>query len=475
VVNKHVNAASLAYAIYVAPAVGGAGNNWVQDDGSVDSIVVWRTIAAWDTITVTGLSSPVSQYTFQTKSRNNQDNATESDLSATASISNTAPVGGYTADNVIPTAQVSQSTDGNGIITVTFRVKDAQSDLATLEGFAYSDDGGSTWYTPTSGDSSNALSGGWPDNSSSRFTSATDWNGTAHTFTFNTKHADVSSSHSLDSADISNFQVRFQVNDGVVSSDTVTSQDQILDNVTPLVATAIHFESLPVSGTSITLDAAFTETNPDSNTYYYKLNGSGYDDGTAGDAGTADPAPKTITVAAINGDDYFDAVKCRHVDEYGNTFTSEDTANVYVKPYTPEAPTVIAPTASTVDIVVNKHVNAASGLDYAIYVLPSAGGNWVQADGSVDSIVVWRTIAAWDTITVSDLSSPVSQYSFQTKSRNSQDNATESDLSATASISNTAPVGGYIADNVIRMLRATWLPWRVLPTATTEAVPGTIP
>jgi hypothetical protein len=413
VVNKHVNAATnLAYAIYVAPAVGDAGTNWVQADGSVDSVVVWRTIAAWDTITVTGLSSPVSQYSFQTKSRNSQDNATESDLSATASISNTAPVGGYTADNVIPSAQVVQSTDGNGIITVTFRVKDAQSDLATLQSFAYSDDGGSTWYTPTNGDSSNALTGGWPDNSSSKFTSATDWTGTAHTFTFNTKHTDVSTSHSLDSADITNFQIRFKVNDGVVSSDTVTSQDQILDNVAPLVATAIHFESAPVSGTSITLDAAFTETNPDSNTYYYKLNGSGYDGGTAGDAGTADPAPKAITVAAINGDDYFDAVKCTHVDDYGNTFTTESTDSVYVKPYTPDAPTVIAPTASTVDLVVNKHVNAASGLDYAIYITPSAGGNWVQADGSVDSVVVWRTIAAWDTITVTGLSSPVSQYSL---------------------------------------------------------------
>jgi hypothetical protein len=361
VVNKHVNAASdLSYAIYVSPAVGGAGTNWVQADGSVDSIVVWRTIAAWDTITVTGLSSPVSQYTFQTKSRNSQDNATESDLSATASISNTAPVGGYTADNVIPSAQVVQSTDGNGIVTITFRVKDAQSDLATLQSFQYSDDGGSSWYSPTNGDSSAALSGGWPDNSSSKFTSATNWTGTAHTFTFNTRHTDVSTSHSLDSADITDFQVRFKVNDGADSSGYATSQDQVLDNLAPSVSAVVHFETAPVSGASITLDAAFTETNPDLNTYYYKLNGSGYDAGTAGDTNTADPSPQAITVSAINGDDYFSAIKCTHVDDYGNTFTSESTDSVYVKPYTPQAPTVLAPTVSTVDVAVNKHVNAAS-------------------------------------------------------------------------------------------------------------------
>ena len=38
-----------------------------------------------------------------------------------------------------------------------------------------------------------------------------------------------------------------------------------------------------MAGTSITLDAAFTETNPDTNRFHYNLNGGGYDGGTAGD------------------------------------------------------------------------------------------------------------------------------------------------------------------------------------------------
>jgi hypothetical protein len=83
----------------------------------------------------------------------------------------------------------------------------------------------------------------------------------------------VENSHSLTSADISNFRIRFKVNDATDSSASAFSQDQVLDNVAPSVSAAIHFETALVSGTSISLDAAFTETNPDLNTYYYNLNG----------------------------------------------------------------------------------------------------------------------------------------------------------------------------------------------------------
>jgi hypothetical protein len=446
--DTHASAApGLEYAIFITPAV--YGNNWVQADGSVGVSEAWQTAAAWGTKIVTGLSSPVSQYSFQVKSRNSVDNATESALSSGGSITNNVPVAGYATDNVIPSDQVSQSIDGNGIVTITFRAKDFQSDLVTLAYFYYSDNGGSNWYRPVNFDASEALDGGWPDNSGSKFTSAADWTGTEHSFTFNTKHADVENSHSLSDADVSNFQVAFKVSDGIIYSGYAFSVNQILDNAPPLVSTAVHFEVSPVSGSSVTLDAAFTETNPASNTYYYNLNAAGYDGGTLGDGNIADPGAQAITVA-VNGDDYFSAVKCIHVDDYGNTVISEDAASVYVKPYTPEAPAVIAPTVSTVDVAMNAHVSAASGLDYAIYVTPAVGGsNWIQADGSVGPGEVWWTIAEWDTITVTGLSSPVSQYSFQVKSRNSRDGFTESDLSIGGSTTNTAPVAGYATDNVI--------------------------
>ncbi|MBF0431516.1 MAG: hypothetical protein HQK83_09570 [Fibrobacteria bacterium] len=452
VVNAHASGASgIDYAIYITPAVG--GNNWVQSDGSVGASEVWQTIAGWGTETITGLSSPVSQYSIQVKSRNSVDDATESDLSTAAAITNTAPVAGYSADNIIPAAQVVQSTDGNGTITVTFRAKDTESDLVTLESFAFSDDGGSNWYSPANGDNSAALADGWADNSGSKFSSASDWSGTAHSFTFNTKHADVVSNHSLSSKDISNLQIRFKVNDATVSSGLATSEDVVLDNVSPVEAIATHFESALIAGSEITLDAAFTETNAGSNTYYYNLNASGYDGGTSGTDNTGDPDPQAITVS-VNGDDYFSAIKTVHTDNYGNAFTSELIANNYVKPYTPQTPTINTPTASTVNVTVNAHASAASGLDYAIYITPAVGGNnWVAADGSIGAGEVWQTIATWGTKTITGLSSPVSGYSIQVKSRNSRDNATESDLSTEGLITNTAPVGGYSADDVIPAAR----------------------
>ncbi|MBF0432531.1 MAG: DUF2341 domain-containing protein, partial [Fibrobacteria bacterium] len=454
-INAHVSAAAgIDYAIYITPAV--SGNNWIQANGSVGASEVWQTAAVWGTKTVTGLSSPVSQYDVQVKSRNSVDDATESDLSSVGALPNSAPFAGYAADDVIPTAQVVQSSNADGLITVTFRAKDPDLDLVYLESFGYSDDGGNNWYTPTNGDASEALAGNWPDNSSSNFSSATDWSGTQHTFTFNTKHADVVSSHTLSSKNISNFQIRFKVNDATVASDLGTSQSTILDNVSPVEAIATHFETAPVAGTKITLDASFTETNPNTNTYYYNVNATGYDGGTAGTSDAADPDAKAITVAEINGDDYYSAIKTTHVDDYGYSVTSEVVSNTYVKPYQPQAPTISSPTASTVAVAINAHASAAASLDYAIYISPAVGGNnWVAADGSVGGSEIWQTVATWGTKTITGLSSPVSQYSIQVKSRNSVDDATESDLSTAGQITNTAPIGGYTADNVIPTAQVT--------------------
>jgi hypothetical protein len=259
VVNAHDSAASgLDYAIYVTPAV--SGGNWVQADGSVGAGEVWWTIAEWSTKTVTGLSSPVSQYSFQVKSRNSVDDATESDLSNAGSTANSAPVAGYAADNVIPFSQVSQSTDGNGIITITFRVQDAQSDLVTLEGFSYSDDGGAGWYAPINGDGSGSLGGGWPDNGGAKFTSAADWSGTEHRFTFNTRHVDVENSHSLDAIEIGDFQVRFRVNDATASSVFyAVSQDVVLDNEEPSANIVYPVDDTTGVGVNANLVIIFSE------------------------------------------------------------------------------------------------------------------------------------------------------------------------------------------------------------------------
>jgi hypothetical protein len=144
--------------------------------------------------------------------------------------SNSAPFGGYTADDIIPAAQVTQSTTGDGIITIEFRSKDAETDNVTLNTFEYSVDGGMTWNAPTNGDASASLSANW-NNGGSSYSSATDWSGTVHSFTFDTDHADVTGMSGVDQSDV---QIRFTVNDVLADSAApATSESFRVDNLTP--------------------------------------------------------------------------------------------------------------------------------------------------------------------------------------------------------------------------------------------------
>ena len=170
-----------------------------------------------------------------------------------ALTTNTAPFGGYTADNVIPTAQVTQSSSGDGIMTINFRIKDGETDTATLNTFEYSVDGGSSWNAPTNGDTSTSLSTNWEDNGTS-YSSAAGWSGTVHNFTFDTDHADSSGMAGVDQSDI---QIRFIVNDGTIDSAATTSQNFRVNNVTPTATIAsgnydADTNTLTVTGTNFT-------------------------------------------------------------------------------------------------------------------------------------------------------------------------------------------------------------------------------
>lgn len=138
------------------------------------------------------------------------------------------PIAGYAADNVIPANQISQSTDGAGVITIPFRVKDGISGLnVILNSFEYSVDGGATFNAPTNGDDSAALSASWVNNS---YLSATDYSSTVFTFTLNTKHADLAGFTDIDQSDV---MVRFKANDGVLTSPFVVSEAFRVDLVSP--------------------------------------------------------------------------------------------------------------------------------------------------------------------------------------------------------------------------------------------------
>ncbi|MDI6731227.1 MAG: Ig-like domain-containing protein, partial [Candidatus Margulisbacteria bacterium] len=224
----------------------------------------------------------------------------------------------------------------------------------------------------------------------------------------------------------------------IADSSYGTSANFEVDDLSPAAATAIAFHSTPEAGNNtVGLAVAWTETHPNTNTFGYNLNAAGYTTGT-GDADTASPSTKVFTLSStLDGNDYVSAIKCAHIDDFGNIATSENAAAVYIKPYTPAAPTAANAAGSTVAVTVNKHTSETSGLSYAIYETTTS--KYVQASGILGNTAVWQTEASWETITVNGLSQAGNNYSFKTKSRNSSDNATESDFSSSAAAANTSP------------------------------------
>ncbi|MFC1637538.1 Ig-like domain-containing protein [Candidatus Margulisiibacteriota bacterium] len=372
----------------------------------------------------------------------------------TYTVPNSAPIGGYTADNVIPAAQCVQATDGSGLITISFRVKDADLDPCTLKTFQYSTNGGAGWSAPTGGDASGSLSTGWANNGGLNYTSAADFSGPVYSFTFNTKHGDVSGINGTDQNDI---RIRFTVNDGALDSTLPATSDNFsVDDLNPATLVNTDLTARPIAGdTAVTLLGSFTEAHPNTNTFYLAYNGGAYGSGSAGDSNTAAPAAHSTPVGApLDGNDYISKVKIDHVDDLGNAGTNENPApsTAGVTPYTPAAPTVGNPTATTVDVVVNKNASEpGNDLTYAIY--ESTTAQYVQAGGNLGAGAVWQTIAAWGTKTVTGLSVPVSQYVFQTKSMNPNGDNPESDFSSGASSANSAPtLHNGAAENVLPAL-----------------------
>jgi len=93
----------------------------------------------------------------------------------------------------------------------------------------------------------------------------------------------------------------------------------------------------------------------------------------------------------------------------------------------PSAPTVNAPTATTLNIAVNANGNPAS-TEFCIQ--ETVTGKYVQADGSLGAGPVWQNATTWGTKTVTGLTTG-STYTFQVKSRNGS--STETAYSVTTS------------------------------------------
>ncbi|MDP2630771.1 MAG: hypothetical protein Q8P56_05170, partial [Candidatus Uhrbacteria bacterium] len=346
----------------------------------------------------------------------------------------------FAVDYVVPVVSSVSAVQSVGTtnVQITYDVSDNTSTDLLIE-LDISDDGGFTWSVVDTSVSGNVGSG--------------QTTGVGKTITWN-------AGTDFDEQQQADIQVRVRAKDKWQNQGTnVVSSNFSLDTLNPVTNVTANLQSQPNAGdTTALIGGSFTESNPNTNVFYVAINAAAYGSATSGTSDTATPSNQVTAVGAtLDGNDYISSVKIVHTDDFGQSVTNENTspntAYKYVKPYTPAAPTVDNPLTTRVDVTVNKNASETNGLEYAIF--ETSQNKYVQSDGTLGASAVWQTLGTtagqWGNalavsgkVRVTGLSSPVSLYSFKTKSRNISDagNAvsSESALSSAAQITNTAPV-----------------------------------
>ncbi len=345
----------------------------------------------------------------------------------------------FTVDYVAPiVSNVSAvQTPGTTTVSISYDLTDFTASGLNVE-LGISNDSGSTWTIATTSATGNVGSG--------------QTTGTGKTITWNAG-ADYSGQS------LSTMRARVKARDNWQNQGTFTSSSNFsLDTLAPATLATANLQAQPNAGdTTVLIGGTFTEANPNTNDFYVAINNGVYSSATAGTGNTASPSNQATDVGAtLDGNDFISKVKITHTDDFGNSGNNENTSPtttyIYVKPYTPSAPTLNNPVTTRLDLTINPHASETSGLEYAIQETTS--GFFVQTDGTLAASVVWQILGTsagqWGNITavsgkarVTGLSSPVANYVFKVKSRNTGDTAhatsSESAYSATAQITNTAP------------------------------------
>ena len=262
-------------------------------------------------------------------------------------VANTQPVGGYAVNDVIPAAQITQSADGDGVITIRWKGKDFEDTSVTLNGFQYSVDDGSTWNS-----NATALSANWNNNGGLGYAVSTAFS-TEYSFTLDTKHADVAAHFNINQSDV---QIRFRLNDGDLNSNFVVSESFQVSNVlpNPLFSSAIYVsysDTLTITGSGfndLAADNVDVTNQVDWSKFSWDIDG----DSEATDVGFAvgdvtslmidsdtsmtlvlTPAKATAIEGMANyaitgGDDALDFTAGFSIDAEGNVSTTDAASNV---------------------------------------------------------------------------------------------------------------------------------------------------
>lgn len=126
------------------------------------------------------------------------------------------------------------------------------------------------------------------------------------------------------------------------------------------------------------------------------------------ETGTTGSFTSTLSSLSVNTQYYYRAFATNSVGTSHGTESS-----FYTLANAPSAPMIATATSTSLDLSINSNGNPLV-TEYAIH---EAGGNFVQANGSLGAAAVWQTAAAWGTKTVSGLT-PETTYTFETKAKN---------------------------------------------------------
>jgi len=224
------------------------------------------------------------------------------------------------------------------------------------------------------------------------------------------------------------FKVKARNSDGLESAFGATASGTTV--TTPAVST------LPATGattTSVTANGTIT------NTYSLSVTSRGFiwydytdSDKTIGQSGvvnvtqegTFDVGTFSATISALTVCKHYN-VRAFATNENGYGYGAR--ISVWTLPGVPSAPSVTSPTSSTLLVTINENDNPPAA-EYAIQ--ETSTGNYVQANGTLGNTAFWQTAIVWGTKTVTTLS-PNTQYTFQVKARNG--NNEETGFSETAS------------------------------------------
>lgn len=134
---------------------------------------------------------------------------------------------------------------------------------------------------------------------------------------------------------------------------------------------------------------------------------------------------KEITGASANTQ-YFYRVRAAAQYDLGEFASgNSSTQSFFTLANVPSAPTLSNATTNSIDLVINENGNPAS----TEFAIQEAGGDFVQADGSLAATAVWNTKSGWGTKTITGLPANTS-YTFKVKARNGAN--TETAYGATA-------------------------------------------